>query len=73
MDSAGRMEMVMKRWAIIWMRDKQGLVKARRFSDLRTWVRRPNETEAEFSERVAAKAAADVDKSHETRGPDTAA
>ncbi len=65
--------MVMKRWAIIWMRDKQGLVKARRFSDLRTWVRRPNETEAEFSERVAAEAAADVDKSHETRGPDTAA
>jgi hypothetical protein len=64
--------LVMKRWAIIWMRDERGLVKARRFSDLRTWVRRPNETEAEFSERVAAEAAADVDMSQEPTGPTAA-
>jgi hypothetical protein len=61
------------RFPIIWLRDNHGLVKARRFSDLRTWIRRPNETESEFSDRVAAEAAADVDKSHETTGPDTAA
>ncbi len=60
------------RFPIIWLRDKHGLVKARRFSDLRTWVRRPNETEAEFSERVAAEAAADVDKSPDTAGPTAA-
>ena len=50
------------RFPIIWLRDKHGLVKARRFSDLRTWVRRRDETEAKFSDRVAAEAAADVDK-----------
>jgi hypothetical protein len=64
--------LVMKRWAIIWMRDERGLVKARRFSDLKTWVRRPGESEAEFSERVAAEAAADVDKPREPTGPTAA-
>jgi hypothetical protein len=60
------------RFPIIWLRDERGLVKARRFTDLKTWVRRSNETEAEFSERVAAEAAADVDNPHDTTGPTAA-
>lgn len=49
------------RFPIMWLYDSQGLARARRFSDLKTWVRASDETDEEFSRRVADEAAVDVE------------
>jgi hypothetical protein len=63
--------MAMKRWSICWIYGDSGIAKARRFSDLKTWIRTANGTDEDFSKPVAAEAAADVGHSHDASAPNT--
>jgi hypothetical protein len=68
--------MGVKRFQICWVYGDSGLVKARRFNDLKQWVRTANESEEDFATRVDAEAADDKGSQNcepDTTGPDTAA